>query len=637
MCDQTIKAQGRDIMPYVVGSVAASMAVFHLITAYVGNLPTLQQVYVHLGFIFTLIFLTKPVFGPKYEHHIARWVVDGGLVVLTITSCAFIVYNFNEISLRGSGNPTPMTVYMGIVATLLILEGTRRMIGLALPIIALVFIWYAYFGEDLPGILSHRPLSLNRIVTTFYISTNGIPGAPAQVSSTYIAVFVIFAAFLESSGVGKFFIDWSYAALAWFRGGAAKVAVVGSSLMGAINGSAVANTVSTGTFTIPLMKRSGLRGEQAAAVEAAASSGGQLAPPVMGAAAFIMAQITGIPYGSIMIGAAVPALLYYLAIFFMIDFDVAVKGIKGIPKKELPSASKIFIKNWFLAIPLVILVWLLVVENYSPIKSALYAIITAFILSFVTKHNKLTPKRLMRTLQAGGLSMLEVAAACACAGLILGVLTLSGLALQLSAVLIELSGGNIMVLLLLTAIVSLILGMGLPTSAVYIILAALVAPALTQLGIPLLAAHLFVFYFGVLANVTPPVALAAYAGAAIAKANPTLSGIFAFRLTLSGFIIPFIWAYDPDLIFTGDVVNTGIAIFWAIAMILALSIVLTGYFFGVRAKRYQRILLLISALLLIEPGTITNAVGVGILLLTIASRYLFGGHTIMIQQQQMKS
>lgn len=621
-------------MKYIIGAIAACMAIFHLTTSYLGNLPTLQQVYVHLGFIFVLIFLTKPIFSRESRLYPARWLVDGTLILLTIVGSIYIVYNFNEISLRGSGNPTQATVYLSIIVTFLIIEGTRRVIGLALPIIAVVFILYAYFGTNMPGILAHRPLSLNRIATTFYISTNGIAGAPAQVSSTYIAIFVIFAAFLETSGVGKFFIEWSYAALAWFRGGAAKVAVVASSLMGAINGSAVANTVSTGTFTIPLMKRSGMRGEEAAAVEAAASSGGQLAPPVMGAAAFIMAQITGISYSTIMIGAIVPAVLYYLAIFFMIDFDVAAKGIKGIPRSQLPSAMKIFLANWFLAIPLVVLVWLLVFMNYSPTKSALYAIAAAFILSFFTKRNKMTPKALWHALQAGGMGMLEVAAACACAGLILGVLTLSGLALQLSEILIEISGGSMMALLLLTAVVSLILGMGLPTSAVYIILAALVAPALTKLGLPLLGAHLFVFYFGVLANVTPPVALAAYAGAAIAKSNPTLTGVFAFRLTLSGFIIPFIWAYDPNLIFTGNYLATAYSMFWAIAMILGLCVVLSGYFFGVKAKLYQKVILVISVGLLIEPGIITNAIGVGLLVLAIATRFIFGGHPILMQDEK---
>lgn len=621
-------------MKYMVGTVAACLALFHLMTSYMGNFPNLQQVYVHLGFIYILIFLTKPVFGPESRFHGLRWLIDGPLILLTAAASIYIVYNFNVVSLRGSGNPTAMTVYMSMVATVIVLEGTRRIIGLALPIIAVIFILYAYFGTNLPGILAHRPLSVNRIATTFYISTNGIPGAPAQVSSTYIAIFVIFAAFLESSGVGKFFIDWSYAALAWFRGGAAKVAVVASSLMGAINGSAVANTVSTGTFTIPLMKRSGLRGEEAAAVEAAASSGGQLAPPVMGAAAFIMAQITGISYSSIIIGAVVPALLYYLAIFAMIDFDVAAKGIKGIAKDKLPSALKIFVSGWFLALPLVVLVWLLVVENYSPTKSALYAIVTAFLLSFFTRRYKMTPKVLLKALRSGGMGMLEVAAACACAGLILGVLTLSGLALQLSELLIEVSGGSTMALLALTALVSLILGMGLPTSAVYIILAALVAPALTKLGMPLLHAHLFVFYFGVLANVTPPVALAAYAGAAIAKSNPSVTGVLAFRLTLSGFIIPFIWAYDPNLLFTGDYLATAYSMFWAICMIVGLCIVLSGYFFGVRTKLYQRLILGAGVALLIEPGLITNGIGVGLMVLAIVTRFVFGGHPIRQQSEQ---
>lgn len=418
----------------------------------------------------------------------------------------------------------------------------------------------------MPGVLAHRAMSIERLASSFYISTTGIAGTPAQVSSTYIALFVIFAGFLEASGAGKFFIDWSYAALAWFRGGPAKVAIIGSSLMGAINGSAVANTVATGTFTIPMMKRAGMRPEFAAAVEASASSGGQLVPPVMGAAAFMM-----------------------------VDFTVAAQGVRGVPRSELPSAIRIFLKGWYLIIPLLVLVWMLVFLQYSPIKSAFYATISVFFLSFFTPNNKMGPSRLVEALRSGGLGTLEVAAACACAGVILAVMTLSGLALQLSGMLIELSGGSLLVLLVLT------------------------------MGVPTLAAHLFVFYFGVLANVTPPVALAAYAGAAIAKANSTVAGVMAFRLTLAGFILPFIWVYDPSLILQGTYLETAQVVILTLIALSALASAITGYLFGVRAAGYQRGLLFAGAILIIDPGFATNLIGVGLVALVAATRWMFGG------------
>lgn len=613
----------------LVGLLAASFSAFHLYTSFRGTLPTLQQVYVHLSFALMLIFLTVPSFGKESRLRAFRWVIDAPFAVGSAIIGIYVVMNFMDISQRGAGDPAQATVVLGVVATVLVLEGTRRMIGWALPALAILFIIYAFVGPHMPGMLAHRGFDIERLASTFYISASGIAGTPLQVSATYVAVFVIFAAFLDTSGAGKFFIDWSYAALAWFRGGPAKVAILASSLMGTVNGSAVANTVATGTFTIPVMKRAGLHRNFAGAVEAAASSGGQLVPPVMGAAAFIMVEIVGRPYSEIMVAAALPALLYYVALFVIVDFEVARQGIRGIPRHELPSTWKVFRNGWYLAAPLLILIYLLVVVRYTPFKAAFYAVLAVVAVSWLSSATRMGPAKLFVALKRGGAGMLEVAAACACAGITIGVLMLTGLALRLSGILIDLSGGNLFVLLLLTMSISIILGMGLPTSAVYIVLATLVVPAMTTLGVEPLAAHLFVFYFGVMANVTPPVAIAAYAGAAIAGGDATKTGFIAFRLALSGFLLPFIWVYNPSLLFQGEWTAVAMAAVSAVIGVVALAAAVQGYLFRAHAVWYQRLLLGAGALALIKPGLTTDLIGLGLIAAAILARFAIGAPAVL--------
>ncbi|WP_298724664.1 TRAP transporter permease [uncultured Ferrovibrio sp.] len=618
----------------LAGNLAALLSLFHLYTSFRGTLPTLQQVYVHLSFALVLIFLTRPVFGPESKFRSLRWVVDAPLVVASAAVGIYVVLNFMEISQRGAGDPSQAVIVLGIIATLIVLEGTRRILGWALPALAVIFIIYAFVGPYLPDLLAHRGFDIERLAATFYVSASGMAGTPLQVSATYVAIFVIFAAFLEVSGAGKFFIDWSYAALAWFRGGPAKVAILASSLMGTVSGSAVANTVATGTFTIPVMKRSGLHSNFAGAVEAAASSGGQIVPPVMGAAAFIMVEILGRPYSEVMVAAALPALLYYVALFFMVDFEVARQGIKGLPRNELPSAWKIFCTGWHLATPLIILILLLVVAQYTPFKAAFYAVLAVVAVSWISSSTRMGPAKLWDALKRGGNGMLEVAAACACAGITIGVLMLTGLALRLSGILIDFSGGNLFVLLVLTMAISIVLGMGLPTSAVYIVLAALVVPAMTTLGVDPLAAHMFVFYFGVMANVTPPVAIAAYAGAAIAKGDATKTGFIAFRLALSGFLLPFIWVYNPSLLLQGDTVEVITTMVGAVVGVIALSAAVQGYLFRAHATWYQRILLGVGAIALIKPGLTSDLLGAGLIAAAILSRFVFGAPAVAQRQTE---
>ncbi len=622
--------------PWLLASlIAAIFTSFQIYTAYIGTLSTLQQCYAHLGFAMVLIFLTKPIFGPETRLGRYRWYVDLPLAVLSAVVCIYVVVNFLELARRGAGDATTLSIALGAITILLVLEATRRMVGAALPILGLAFLLYAVLGPHMPGPLAHRGFGIERIAGTLYLTTSGIAGTPLQVSSTYVAIFVIFAAFLDVSGAGKFFINWTYAALAWFRGGPAKVAIVASAMMGTISGSAVANTVATGTFTIPIMKRAGLRPEHAGAVEAAASSGGQIMPPVMGAAAFIMVEIMGRPYADIMLAATIPALLYFAAVFAMVDFQVAKQGIRGIPRSELPSAWGIFKEGWHLLAPLVLLLYLLVVVRYTPTLSAVYAAMAVVAVSFLRRETMMGPTKLFEALRRGGHAMLEVAAACACAGIVIGILMLTGLALRLSGLLINFAGGNLLILMFLTMGVSIVLGMGLPTSAVYVVLATLIVPAMTQMGVDVMAAHFFVFYFGVLANITPPVAIAAYAGAGIAGADPTRTGFIAFRLALAGFMLPFMWVYNPALLMQGTWPAIVLAAGTGLLGVLCLAAAVQGYFIASMARIHERLLLGVGAVALINPGGHTDLAGAGMILLAVVSRFVLGARRIPSEAEQL--
>jgi len=605
----------------VVAVIAAAFSLFHLWTSYGGTLATLQQNYIHLSFALTLIFMTQPAWGERSRFARFRWLVDGPLVVGSIAIGYYPAINFLDIAERGAGDPTTVGVALGVVAIVLVIDATRRMIGWALPALAILFLIYGFLGPYFPGAFGHRGYDLERIAATLYLTTSGISGTPLQVSATYVAIFVIFAAFLDVSGAGKFFIEWSYSALAWLRGGPAKVAIIASALMGTVSGSAVANVAATGTFTIPIMKRAGVRPAFAGAVEAAASSGGQIMPPVMGAAAFIMVEIMGVSYTQIMAAAVLPGILYFLAVFAMVDFEVAKLGIRGLPRAELPNSWIIFKQGWHLLAPLVLLIYLLVIVEYTPTKSAFFAVVAVIASSALRRATRMGPRKLWTALQRGGKSMLEVAAACSCAGIIIGILMLTGLALRLSSIMVDMSGGELFPLMLVTMVVSLLLGMGLPTSAVYVVLAILVVPAMTKIGVDLMAAHMFVFYFGVLANVTPPVAIAAYTGAGIAGSNPTTTGIIAFRIALAGFILPFMWVYNPALLMNGSPTQIIFAVISGVVGIVTLASAVQGYLFGANARIYQRVLLFAAALALIKPGLLSDFAGLGLLAVVLATRF----------------
>lgn len=637
----------KTVLAAVITLIAVVFAVFQLWMSAFGALATLQLNYTHLGFALVLVFLTRPAFKETSRLACFRWVVDAPLIFGSVALAAYAVIEFLDISDRGAGDPTQIGVILGIVATFVVIEGTRRMVGWPLPILSILALIYAFAGPHMPGILAHRGFDYERVSATLYLTTAGIAGTPLQVSASFVAVFVIFAAFLDVSGAGKFFIEWSYAAFGWLRGGPAKVAIFASALMGTVSGSAVANTAATGAFTIPIMKKTGLNPAFAGAVEAAASSGGQILPPVMGAAAFIMVEIMGEPYTAVMKAAIMPGILYFLGVFCMVDFEVAKLGIKGVPRSELPSTIGVFKTGWHLIIPLFVLLYLLFVIEYTPLKSGFGAIIAVVVVvvvetllrrlaaagwnpvqalgSHAVEMTKAGWTWMLTALRRGGMSMLEVAMACACAGIIIGILMLTGLALRLSSIMIEISGGQLFPLMMLTMFVSIILGMGLPTSAVYVVLAILVVPAMVEIGVDLMAAHMFVFYFGVLANVTPPVAIAAYTAAGIAGADPTRTGLIAFRIALAGFVLPFMWVYNPALILKGELPEILLAITTSIAGIVFLASAVQGYLFGTGARWYLRILMGGTAFSLIMPDLTTDLIGAGLLTVALAIRFLIPG------------
>ena len=444
-----------------------------------------------------------------------------------------------------------------------------------------------------------------------YLTTEGILGSPIGVSSTFVFMFILFGAFLNKTGLGKFFIDLALAAAGHQAGGPAKVAVISSGFFGTISGSSVANTVTTGTFTIPLMKSIGYEGHFAGAVEAASSTGGQLMPPIMGAAAFIMSDFIGVPYITIAIAAVLPALLYYMAVFIMIHMEAKRLGLKGLPREQLPNTKKIFMEGGHLLIPLFVIIYMLI-KGYTPLKAAFYSILITVAVAMMRKNTRLKLSDIVDAFDEGARSSLGVAAACACAGLVIGSVTLTGIGLKLANGIVSLAGGHLFFTLVLTMVTSILLGMGLPTTAKYIVLASMAAPAIQKFGVPVLAAHMFIFYYGIIADLTPPVALAAYAGAGIAGAEPMKTGFTALRLAVAGFLIPYFFAYNPELLMiNASFANTTVPALTAIGGTVLLSFAAAGYWLR-NLHMYERAILLAGALLLIQPGWMTDVAGVAI-------------------------
>ena len=583
--------------------VAFSLAAFHIYTSFFGALPAFQHRVIHLWLSMALVPLTG-VF--KFKSVRVRLIFDAVCIAL-ISIVGVYALSIANIMWRQAGTMSSIDVYMGTILVVMLIIFTWRVVGAALPIIAVTCIVYAMVGPYLPVSIGHRGYSWSRIVELLFKGVNGIYGTSLGVSAIYVAIFIIFAALLESSGAGDVFIRLTQSLLGGFRGGPAKVAVVASGLFGTISGSAVANVVGTGSFTIPLMKKSGFRPEFAGAVETAASSGGQLMPPVMGAAAFIMADIIG-SYNEVVIAAIIPAILFYVALFMMIDLESLKHNLLGQPRSELPNFFDTLKKGWYLLLPLAILIYLLVIVRYSPQKSAFYSICILFALCLLVPSRREKFSVLLGHIGNSSKGIPAVALTTGTAGIIVGILLLTGIGYKLSSILVGIAGGNALILLFLTMVVSIILGMGLPTSGAYILLATLIAPALTDLGIPKIAAHFFVFYFGIMANVTPPVAIAAYTAAGIAKADAMRTGFIAWRLSLAGFLLPFLFCLNPALLGRGTWGEITQAIITATIGAFALACAMQRYFKGALSW-LMTILLFIGSILMLHPGTESDIVG----------------------------
>ncbi len=599
----------KGIMAIIVTAVAVAMSIFHFYTAGFGLLTAMKQRGIHLAFLMVLTFLLYP--GSKKETAKNRLtVIDIIWMILGVTSSLYIVFFFDAFSIRGTA--LPRDIYFGIVLVIVLLEAARRTVGKELPILSLVFLAYGFFGHLMPGILGHTGYTYRRIFYHLYLSSEGVFGIALGVSASFIFLFILFGSFLGETGMAEFINKFSLAIAGRSPGGPGKVAVLASGLMGTISGSAVANVVTTGSFTIPLMKSVGYRPFFAGAVEAVASTGGQIMPPVMGAASFVMAEFLGIPYREVMIAAILPAVLYYLACYLMVHLEALKTGLAGIPKDQLPKVKPLIKSRGHLIIPLFVIIYLLV-SGRTALYSAFYGIIWTIVISWFRKETRLTLKGFIKAMELGAKSAIGVGIACGVVGIIIGITSLTGLGLVLGDNIVSLAGGSVILTFFLTMVVCIILGMGLPTTACYIVAATIAAPALTKLGVPQLSAHLFVFYFACLSAVTPPVALAAYAGAGIAGDSPSKVGWTAFRLALAGFIIPFIFVYNPILLLIGGTpFETILAIVSSIIGVVALAMSVQGYMLS-NLNIVQRVILFAGAMSLIIPGLYTDLIGLAIL------------------------
>ena len=566
-----------------------------------------------VGIVIILSFLVYPAKkGSTKKNHIP--IYDIVLMVLGAGAYFYFVIYFKTI-IGHATRISQLEVIVGIIGILVLAETCRRVVGIPILCVATVFIGYAFYS----GLGAGRafPQVLKSIVYNLFYTTSGVIGTPIGVCSTYIALFILFGAFLEATGISEFFIQLANSLAGASTGGPAKVAVISSALCGMVSGSSVGNTVTTGSVTIPLMKKTGYKGEFAGAVEAAASTGGQIMPPIMGAAAFLMAEMVGVQYSEIAMRAIFPALLYFTGIFITVHLEAKRLGLKGIAKEDLPKFVPLFIRQGYLLIPLVTLV-AMAMMGYTMSRSAVIATLLAILVSIPNKSTRMNPTRFVNALETGGKNTLSVAVACGIAGIIAGVVTMTGLGQILISAIVSVAGDRVIIALFLTMLTCIVLGMGVPTTANYIIMATTCAPILVNgMGINKIAANMFVFYFGIVADITPPVALAAYAGSAIAKSNPMKTALNASRLAIAAFIVPYIFAFNPAMLFIdADVVQVVIIIVTSLVGLTGVAGGLEGYMVT-NMNPIQRILAVVGGLCLIIPGTVTDLAGIAIVVAAV--------------------
>lgn len=602
----------------IVAIICICFSLFQIYTGLFGTLDAMIQRCIHLSFGICLVFLlcpTKKSWVKEGRFH----PIDVILAVIAMIPPIYILVNYQQLILR-AGTVTPVDAVVGLVGIIMVLEAARRIVGLPIVIVVLCFLAYGFLGPYMPGPLAHRGLTIKQMVGHLFFTTEGVFGIPLGVSSTFIFLFILFGAYLEKTGLGKFFIDIANAIAGWASGGPAKVAVISSALQGTISGSSVANVVGSGSFTIPMMKKLGYHKNFAGAVEAAASTGGQLMPPIMGAAAFLMAEFVGIPYMEVVKAAVVPAILYFLGVFLGVHFEAKKNHLEGTPRSQLPAWTKIMKEEGHLAIPLIAIIGLLA-SGYTPMKAALAGIFISIGTAMLRANTRMSFWDIVDGLVKGARGALGVIIACASAGMIIGIVTKTGVGLKLASALVTVASGNFMLLLLCTMLTSLILGMGVPTTANYVITSTIAAPALIQLGVPILAAHMFVFYFGIIADITPPVALAAYAGSAISGGDPLKTGVNASKLGIAAFIIPYVFVLSPQLLGIGA--TFGSVLFTTITAIIGMTGIsgaMIGQFYC-KANVLERLILLAGGLCLIDPQTLTDIIGIAILAAVFALQY----------------
>lgn len=607
----------KDWKKYLIIVISVAFCLFQLYSILSGKITAQVVRATHLAFVMALAYLLFPMKKDMPKDKLPWYDV----IIAIVGACSWLYISINFDSLvRRAGIYNTTDIIIGIVGILILFEACRRIVGTPILIISLVFIVYALFGAYAPGFLNHRGYSIQRLVSHLYYNTEGIMGTPIGASATFIFLFIFFGALLDKTGIGQFFIDICNAIAGSYDGGPAKVAVLTSAMFGTVSGSSVSNTVGTGSFTIPMMKSLGYRPEFAGAVEASASTGGQLMPPIMGAASFLMAESLGIPYKEVAKAAIIPAILYFTGIFIMVHLEAKKTGLKGLSRDSLPKIGELLMKKGYLVIPLATIIYFFVLGKTAIyaglmgiIAAGLVAIINSIVDIILKRERSFTFNDLIDVFVNGARNIISVAVACAMAGIIIGVITLTGLGLKIGAGLISISSGISILLLMLTMISSIILGMGVPTTANYLITSTIAAGAIIGLGFEPLAAHMFVFYFGIIADVTPPVALAAMAGAAIAKSDPLKTGFEATKLSIGAFIIPYMFIFNPQIL----MINTT---FVEVIPILITSLIgmfgvsagLDGYVFR-KCNFIERILFIAAGLLSIYPEFYTDIIGIGLI------------------------
>ncbi len=597
------------------------LVAFSLFCIYVTLWGTFLEEIRLTSFMACIVFLGYLIFPAKKGIQKANHIPWYDLILMVLGTGAFLYFMTNAITIIQQGSKfANYQIAIGCVGIIALAEVCRRSVGLPILVVATAFIIYALTtGLSNPTFVKR----LNYAVRLLFYSKEGILSTPVNTCSKFIVIFIIFGAFLERTGISDFFIDFANALVGSFAGGPAKVAVVSSALLGMVSGSSVANTVGSGSVTIPLMKKTGYRGEFAGAVEAAASTGGQIMPPIMGAAAFLMADIVGTPYSNIIVRAIIPAVLYFTGIFIAVHLEAKKNDLKGIPRDQLPKMG-ILIRDIYLLIPIVVLVWLVSTNKRTIQSAAAIAIVLAILVSLPNKKYRMTPKSVFEALAAGAKGSISVAAACGIAGIIAGVITMTGLANVLINGIVALAGSRVIIALVLTMLCCIVLGMGVPTTANYCIMAATCAPILVRMGVPTIAAHFFVFYFGIVADITPPVALAAYAGAAIAQANPMRTALNATKLAIAAFIVPYILAMNPVMVLvdvTGPM-QIVVIVLTSLIGIFGVSAGLAGYFLDFM-NWPQRILAIIGGLMLIDPSVTTDIIGIALIAVVLVWQMAF--------------